>query len=212
MKYKKSRQRIKFFVVSLQFIKGFLRNLGWHIDEQNFTAATPWGDKRFANIVGSSAENAPYRLVLACHYDSKDFGAELGGQPFYGATDSAVPCAILLHVASTLRGGLAKRQVGWWFHRTFLTSVLLFWHAALCCVFIQCHQIFCLELHTEPTKIVIEGKRIRMKWKGLYCVLYLWWFYCSRVVFWNRTRKKLKWKCTLLSAKRLIHTIFYAHL
>lgn len=39
-----------------------------------------------------------YRLVLACHYDSKYSD---DGQ-FIGATDSAVPCAMLLHMASTM--------------------------------------------------------------------------------------------------------------
>ena len=50
---------------------------------------------------------APRRLVLACHHDSKKL------PNFVGATDSAVPCAILLDLAISLQGQLneLKRNV-----------------------------------------------------------------------------------------------------
>jgi glutaminyl-peptide cyclotransferase len=51
----------------------------------------------FTNIVATLDPTAPRRLVLACHYDSKKL------PNFVGATDSAVPCAILLDIAINLQ-------------------------------------------------------------------------------------------------------------
>lgn len=51
----------------------------------------------FTNIVATLDPTATRRLVLACHYDSKKLAN------FVGATDSAVPCAILLDIAINLQ-------------------------------------------------------------------------------------------------------------
>jgi hypothetical protein len=47
-----------------------------------------------------------FRLVVACHYDSK---AEPSG--FLGATDSAVPCAQMLNLAHTMQLDLNDSKV-----------------------------------------------------------------------------------------------------
>lgn len=60
-----------------------------------FTDSTPVGEVKFANIIASSNPNACRQLVLACHYDSKMMAG------FLGATDSAVPCAMLLKLSET---------------------------------------------------------------------------------------------------------------
>lgn len=44
--------------------------------------------------------NANDFLALSCHYDSKYFPKDPN---FVGATDSAVPCAIMLNTAKTLQ-------------------------------------------------------------------------------------------------------------
>jgi len=46
------------------------------------------------------------RLVIACHYDSK----YVREYDFIGATDSAVPCAMMLHLAQTLQQELADHK------------------------------------------------------------------------------------------------------
>ena len=51
----------------------------------------------FSNVVATQDPDKPRQLALACHYDSKTF--PIG---FLGATDSAVPCAIILNIATTL--------------------------------------------------------------------------------------------------------------
>ncbi|KAK9765084.1 hypothetical protein K7432_006870 [Basidiobolus ranarum] len=81
-----------------EFIKGHFRKLGWNIEEDRFNDTTPLGVKNFNNIIASKVPNASRKLILAAHFDSKYFKDE----KFVGAIDSAVPCAILLDVASTL--------------------------------------------------------------------------------------------------------------
>lgn len=73
------------------------RNLGWHVALDEFIAATPIGDTTFANIVATQNPEAQRRLVLAAHYDSK-----ATPEGFIGATDSAVPCGMLMDVAESL--------------------------------------------------------------------------------------------------------------
>lgn len=78
---------------------------GWSVEEDTFTDNTPFGPKRFTNIVATHNPKAPRRLVLSCHFDSKYF-ADI---EFIGATDSAVPCAMLLDIARHLNTSLWTR-------------------------------------------------------------------------------------------------------
>lgn len=79
------------------------RNLtGWKVEEDRFTAATPLADVEFVNLIATMdppgvPESEVTRLVLAAHYDSK-----MMPPGFIGATDSSVPCAILLFIAEML--------------------------------------------------------------------------------------------------------------
>lgn len=72
-----------------------LKQNHFHVELDEFTGSTPVGNVKFANIIGSSNPNACRQLVLACHYDSKMMDG------FLGATDSAVPCAMLLMMSKT---------------------------------------------------------------------------------------------------------------
>lgn len=101
---------------SLQHIMGSLGALGaaWHLELDTFEAVTPRGPVTFTNVVATVAPAAPRRLVLACHYDTKILPPGPGQQLFLGATDSAVPCAILLELAAALDRPLrhTKDRVG----------------------------------------------------------------------------------------------------
>lgn len=60
----------------------------------------------FSSVVATAAPVAARRLVLACHYDTKVVAAGT----FVGATDAAVPCALLLELASALDTHLRRRE------------------------------------------------------------------------------------------------------
>lgn len=64
------------------------------------------GNVTFTNIVGRLNPNAKTFLALACHYDSKYFPGEV----FYAATDSAVPCSIMLNLVHTLQSTLSQMK------------------------------------------------------------------------------------------------------
>lgn len=81
-----------------QFIIDQMQSLGWAIETDKFRERTPLGQKNFENIIATLDPNADRRLVLACHYDSK-FTKE---GTFLGATDSAVPCAMMITLARDL--------------------------------------------------------------------------------------------------------------
>ncbi|XP_064359122.1 glutaminyl-peptide cyclotransferase-like protein isoform X2 [Dromaius novaehollandiae] len=75
---------------------------GWHLELDAFEAATPRGPVAFASLVATASPGARRRLALACHYDSKALPPDARGRPFVGATDSALPCALLLELAAAL--------------------------------------------------------------------------------------------------------------
>lgn len=84
----------------------------WRVEFQNSTSKTPLtGDRQvpFRNLIAtrdppwSQAGNVG-RLALVAHYDSK-----IEPEGFIGATDSAAPCAILLHTARSIDAALSKK-------------------------------------------------------------------------------------------------------
>lgn len=103
-----------------------LKKLNWEVEEDEFTADTPIGKKRFTNIIATKDPSASRRVVLSAHYDSKWFpnypenqvssgccyksGCPAHMRPqFVGATDSAAPCAIMLDIAEALNPLLDDR-------------------------------------------------------------------------------------------------------
>ncbi|PAV86088.1 hypothetical protein WR25_24420 [Diploscapter pachys] len=88
-----------------EYYRNFLFNLGFHTEWDEFTDNTPHGPQTFRNLIATYDEHAPRRFVLACHYDSKI----LPGQTMIAATDSAVPCAMMLDIALTLVPYMYKR-------------------------------------------------------------------------------------------------------
>ena len=57
-------------------------------------------------MVATLNPSAPRKLVLACHYESKIMDEGV----FLAATDSAVPCAMMLNVAHVLDSLLAQHN------------------------------------------------------------------------------------------------------
>ncbi|ESP02920.1 hypothetical protein LOTGIDRAFT_206060 [Lottia gigantea] len=86
-----------------RFIEERMTNLGWTITKDRFVDTTPYGVKHFTNIIATYNPNSPNRLALVCHFDSKQENYK-----FVGATDSAVPCAMLIDLATNLECLLAK--------------------------------------------------------------------------------------------------------
>ena len=84
----------------------------WDVALQNSTSRTPATGKKeipFVNLIMS--RDPPWatvgevsRLTLVAHYDSK-----LTPVDFIGATDSAAPCAILMHAARSLDSALTRK-------------------------------------------------------------------------------------------------------
>jgi len=82
---------------SRDYIVNFLSGLGWTIELDTFTQETIIGKVTFSNIIATRNPKSPRRLVLTAHYDTK-----ISPEGFIGATDSAVPCAMLLHLAAAM--------------------------------------------------------------------------------------------------------------
>lgn len=82
-----------------EYIGSELASLGYNIEYDAFEDVTPnFGKLKFTNIIARLDPEASRFLTLSCHYDSKYFKDFV----FLGATDSAVPCAMMIHLAKVL--------------------------------------------------------------------------------------------------------------
>lgn len=95
-----------------EHIKTTLGSLGagWEVTEDKFMSETPYGQLPFTNIIATLNPSAKRRLVLACHYDSKYYPPQWHGMEFQGATDSAVPCAMILELVRALDKELTAQK------------------------------------------------------------------------------------------------------
>lgn len=80
-----------------QYIVEKLESAGWSVEQDQFVENTVKGKLQFTNVkakreAGSGSSNK--YILLACHYDTKILPGN-----FIGATDAAVPCAMLLNIA-----------------------------------------------------------------------------------------------------------------
>ncbi|PSN58320.1 hypothetical protein C0J52_00166 [Blattella germanica] len=90
-----------------QFLIKTMQELGWAVETDPFQEETPlFGTLQFENIVATLNPNARRYLVLACHYDSKYYRE----YNFVGATDSAVPCAMMINLAYVMAESLKKTR------------------------------------------------------------------------------------------------------
>ncbi|KAL8868664.1 MAG: hypothetical protein Q9174_004841 [Haloplaca sp. 1 TL-2023] len=100
-------------VVQNHFIDFFKTTLPkWNVELQNSTSKTPVsGDNEipFVNLIitrdpPSASPGFLSRLTLVAHYDSK-----LTPKGFIGATDSAAPCAMIMHMARSIDAALTAK-------------------------------------------------------------------------------------------------------
>jgi len=96
------------------FVNFFTANLPrWKLTFQNSTSTTPTSHGKeipFTNLIATrdppwaKGDGDVGRLALVAHYDSK-----LTPEGFIGATDSAAPCAMLLHAARSIDDALTRK-------------------------------------------------------------------------------------------------------
>ncbi|KAF2476771.1 uncharacterized protein BDR25DRAFT_278096 [Lindgomyces ingoldianus] len=95
------------------FVDFFKTHLpAWTIELHNSTSTTPVSNGKeipFVNFIATrdppgSRSGEVGRLALVAHYDSK-----LTPHGFIGATDSAAPCAMILHAARSIDAALTKK-------------------------------------------------------------------------------------------------------
>lgn len=87
-----------------EYIADYMSKLNWSVEQNEFFDKTPLGQMKFTNIIARKNPHAKRYLTFACHYDSKLM------ENFVGATDSAVPCAIMMNIASSLKNELSSVQ------------------------------------------------------------------------------------------------------
>ncbi|KAL1453459.1 hypothetical protein WDU94_007597 [Cyamophila willieti] len=88
------------------YIVSHLKESGFELELDTFSDNVPnFGRLTFTNVIGHLNPGATRVLSMACHYDSK-----IMPEPFIGATDSAVPCAMLLYIARILQRELAQMK------------------------------------------------------------------------------------------------------
>lgn len=89
-----------------EYIVDYMQNVGWTVEQDSFSDRTPLGQMNFTNIIARLNPNAERYLTIACHYDSKLM------EGFVGATDSAVPCALMMNIAKSLQSYLREVENG----------------------------------------------------------------------------------------------------
>ncbi|XP_017005942.2 glutaminyl-peptide cyclotransferase [Drosophila takahashii] len=90
------------------FIVDYLKKLDWKVELDIFTEKVPiLGSRTFQNIMARQNPKAQRYLMLGCHYDSKYFK----DFDFVAATDSAVPCALLLNMAKVLKEQFRRSKI-----------------------------------------------------------------------------------------------------
>ena len=93
-----------------------LKQFGCEVTVQNFTATTYDNLKLNArNIIGSINPNAPKRILLASHWDSRPFADQdsvARTKPVIGANDGASGVGVLLEMARTIQQSGVKPDVG----------------------------------------------------------------------------------------------------
>ena len=96
-----------YFTLSFQYLISKMQDsYKWEVEIDLFVdeAPQPHGKIEFTNIIARLNPDALHSFVLACHFDSKYYKDE----HFIGATDSAVPCAMMLDLARTMNSTLHK--------------------------------------------------------------------------------------------------------
>jgi len=89
------------------YIISELKSYGLRVSTDEFTAKTPLGDKRMANIVGDFPGETKDIVAVASHYDTKFYD----DMRFVGANDPAASVATLLEIARVLGNSKEKPKL-----------------------------------------------------------------------------------------------------
>jgi Zn-dependent M28 family amino/carboxypeptidase len=89
------------------YIINELKANGLRVVSEEFTAKTPFGEKRMVNIVGDIPGESKDYIVLASHYDTKLFDDML----FVGANDPAASVGTLLEIGRVLANAKEKPRL-----------------------------------------------------------------------------------------------------
>ena len=89
------------------YIANELRSYGLTVSLDEFTATTPQGEKRMANIIGEIPGETKTTILLASHYDTKFYK----DMRFVGANDPATSVATVLEIGRVLSSIKEKPKV-----------------------------------------------------------------------------------------------------
>lgn len=89
------------------YIANELRSSGLTVSLDEFTATTPQGEKKMANIIGEIAGETKTTILLSSHYDTKFYK----DMRFVGANDPATSVATLLEIGRVLGSAKEKSKV-----------------------------------------------------------------------------------------------------
>ena len=135
-----------------------MRGLGWTLELDSFEDKTPLRKKWFHNIIATNNMEVCNRVVIACHYDSKNFP----DFEFIGATDAAVPCALIIHLAARLSTKLVAHSnyVCSIYAQTLILNISLF-------IF---DFFLTIPKNIDPTLqfLFFDGEEALVKWSGLF--------------------------------------------
>ncbi|KAI9632546.1 uncharacterized protein MKK02DRAFT_30333 [Dioszegia hungarica] len=91
------------------YISSVFKRLGWHEEQNPFKSETPIGELDFTNLIYTFDPDAPRKIIIAAHFDSKYF-PDYPANQFIGATDSAAPCSFMLDLAEAMTPLLQSRR------------------------------------------------------------------------------------------------------
>jgi glutaminyl-peptide cyclotransferase len=94
-------------VKTRDYITRELKSYGLTVSLDEFTAATPEGEKKMANVIGEIAGESKSLILIGSHYDTKLYK----DMQFVGANDPATSVATLLEIGRVLASAKEKPKV-----------------------------------------------------------------------------------------------------
>ncbi len=91
------------------YIEQQLRSYGYEVEEDAFESETPYGSKRFVNLIARRGPGSKGVIALASHYDTK----YMERVNFVGADDGGSSTGLLLELARVLAS--SKADLDYWF-------------------------------------------------------------------------------------------------
>ena len=94
-----------------EYIIGELKSAGATVSSDEFSAATPQGEKQMVNVTAEIAGESPDVIMIASHYDTKYYK----DMRFVGANDPGASVGTLLELARVLARTQQKPKLTYWF-------------------------------------------------------------------------------------------------